>query len=61
MEKTFFLQKATPVRYIVRMSLINRMTAGILNTAPLELITVVVEFFKTSTLPLACRHMARFQ
>jgi hypothetical protein len=43
------------------MSLIKRMTAGILNTAPLELLTVVAEFFNTSTLPLACRQIARFQ
>jgi hypothetical protein len=45
----------------VRISLINRITAGTLKIAPLELLTVLAEFFKTSTLPLACKQMARFQ
>jgi hypothetical protein len=46
---------------MVRINFINRITAGTLNNAPLELRTVFAESFNTSTLPLACRQIARFQ
>jgi hypothetical protein len=46
---------------MVRINLIKRITAGTLNTAPLELLTVFAESFNTSTLPFACRQIARFQ
>jgi hypothetical protein len=46
---------------MVRINLINRITAGTLNTAPLELLTVFAESFNTSTLPFACKQTARFQ
>jgi hypothetical protein len=46
---------------MVRISFINRITAGTLNIAPLELLTILAESFITSTLPFACRQIARFQ
>jgi hypothetical protein len=41
--------------------LINRITAGIINTAPLELFTILAESLTTSTLPFASRQTALFQ